>query len=74
MILAPEKELGGHIRAMTGDNGTRFIGSGALALGNPNGDILLAVSERNLKDYWPGNKGVLAGLRLYSLPETSAMT
>ncbi len=43
---------------MTGDNGTRFIGSGALALGNPNGDILLAVSERNLKDYWPGNKGV----------------
>ncbi|ABP41884.1 TonB-dependent receptor [Yersinia pestis subsp. microtus bv. Caucasica] len=65
-FLAPEKELGGHIRAMTGDNGTRFIGSGALALGNPNGDILLAVSERNLKDYWPGNKGVLAGLRLYS--------
>ncbi|MEH0832484.1 TonB-dependent receptor [Pectobacterium cacticida] len=56
-FLFPGKELGGQLRATTGDNGTNFIGSSALALGNENGDILIAASERNLSDYWPGNRG-----------------
>ena len=62
-FLEPGKELGGQIRAMTGDNGTQFIGGGILALGNEYGDLLIAASERNLKDYWPGNKGNIGGLR-----------
>ncbi|CNJ43157.1 TonB-dependent hemoglobin/transferrin/lactoferrin family receptor [Yersinia mollaretii] len=57
------KEVGGKIRAMTGDNGTQFIGSAALAVGNEYGDILLATSERNLKEYWPGNKGEIGEIR-----------
>ncbi len=61
-FLEPGKELGGQIRAMTGDNGTQFIGGGVLALGNEYGDLLIAASERNLKDYWPGNKGNIGGL------------
>lgn len=65
-FLAPGKEIGGQLRATTGDNGTQFIGSGVLALGNEYGDLLLAASERNLKDYWPGNKGKLAEVRLGS--------
>ncbi|MEY4476328.1 MAG: hasR protein [Pseudomonadota bacterium] len=62
-FLEPGKEIGGKIRAMTGDNGTNFIGSAALALGNEYGDILIAASERNLNDYWPGNKGDIGEIR-----------
>lgn len=62
-FLKPGKEVGGKIRAITGDNGTNFIGSAALALGNEYGDILIAASERNLSDYWPGNKGTLGDIR-----------
>lgn len=46
-FLAPGKELGGKLHTSTGDNGTHFIGSGILALGNETGDILLAASERH---------------------------
>ncbi|HEN3568642.1 TPA: TonB-dependent receptor, partial [Yersinia enterocolitica] len=35
----------------------------ALALGNEYGDLLIAASERNLSDYWPGNKGTLGKIR-----------
>lgn len=65
-FIEPGKEVGGKIRAMTGDNGTRFIGSAVLAVGNEYGDLLLATSERNLKDYWPGNKGELGEIRIGS--------
>ncbi|CNL51762.1 putative TonB dependent receptor protein [Yersinia aldovae] len=65
-FLEPGKELGGQLRAMTGDNGTNFIGSAALALGNEYGDIFIAASERNLSDYWPGNKGTLGDIRFGS--------
>ncbi|AHM76382.2 TonB-dependent hemoglobin/transferrin/lactoferrin family receptor [Yersinia hibernica] len=63
-FLEPGKEIGGKVRGLTGDNGTQFIGSASLALGNEYGDILIAASERNLKDYWPGNKGYLGELRM----------
>ena len=63
-FLAPGKELGGKLHASTGDNGTHFIGSGILALGNETGDILLAASERHLGDYWPGNKGDIGNIRI----------
>ncbi|WP_145540635.1 TonB-dependent hemoglobin/transferrin/lactoferrin family receptor [Yersinia alsatica] len=63
-FLEQGKEIGGKIRAITGDNGTQFIGSAMLALGNEDGDILIAASERNLKDYWPGNKGYLGEIRM----------
>ncbi|HEN3656254.1 TPA: TonB-dependent receptor plug domain-containing protein, partial [Yersinia enterocolitica] len=33
-FLEPGKEIGGQIRALTGDNGTNFIGSAVQALGN----------------------------------------
>ncbi|HEN3656122.1 TPA: TonB-dependent hemoglobin/transferrin/lactoferrin family receptor, partial [Yersinia enterocolitica] len=62
-FLEPGKEIGGQIRALTGDNGTNFIGSAVQALGNKHGDILIAISERNLSDYWPGNKGTLGEIR-----------
>lgn len=63
-FLAPGKELGGKLHASTGDNGTHFIGSGILALGNETGDMLLAASERHLGDYWPGNKGDIGNIRI----------
>lgn len=63
-FLAPGKELGGKLHASTGDNGTHFIGSSVLALGNETGDILLAASERHLGDYWPGNKGSIGNIRI----------
>lgn len=63
-FLEPGKDIGGKIRATTGDNGTQFIGSAALAWGNEDGDILIAASERNLKDYWPGNKGYIGEIRM----------
>ncbi|CNF14800.1 TonB-dependent hemoglobin/transferrin/lactoferrin family receptor [Yersinia nurmii] len=62
-FLEPGKELGGNLRATIGDNGTRFIGGGALAFGNEIGDVLIAVSERNFGEYWPGNIGSLGDLR-----------
>ncbi|WP_145595245.1 TonB-dependent hemoglobin/transferrin/lactoferrin family receptor [Yersinia aleksiciae] len=62
-FLEPGKEIGGKVRVITGDNGTQFIGSAALAVGNEYGDILLAASERNLKEYWPGNKGNIGKIR-----------
>lgn len=62
-FLEPGKEIGGKVRVITGDNGTQFIGSAALAVGNEYGDILLAASERNLKEYWPGNKGNIGEIR-----------
>ncbi|CNH87823.1 putative TonB dependent receptor protein [Yersinia thracica] len=62
-FLEPGKEIGGKVRAMTGDNGTNFIGSATLALGNEYGDLLIAASKRNLGDYWPGNKGTLGDIR-----------
>ncbi|QHB30857.1 TonB-dependent hemoglobin/transferrin/lactoferrin family receptor [Yersinia canariae] len=62
-FLEQGKEIGGKIRALIGDNGTQFIGSAAQALGNEYGDILIAISERNLSDYWPGNKGTLGDIR-----------
>ncbi|AOF21879.1 TonB-dependent hemoglobin/transferrin/lactoferrin family receptor [Yersinia enterocolitica] len=68
-FLEPGKEIGGKIRAITGDNGTNFIGSAALALGNEYGDLLIAVSERNLSDYWPGNKGTLGDIRFGTATE-----
>lgn len=68
-FLKPGKEVGGKIRAMHGDNGTNFIGSAALALGNEYGDILIAASERNLSDYWPGNKGTLGDIRFGTATE-----
>ena len=61
-IFPPNKEIGGKFHASTGDNGTHFIGSGILALGNETGDILLAASERHLGDYWPGNKGKIGDI------------
>ncbi|WP_145483956.1 TonB-dependent hemoglobin/transferrin/lactoferrin family receptor [Yersinia rohdei] len=67
-FLAPGKEIGGKIRAITGDNGTHFIGSTALAIGNEYGDLLIAASERNLKDYWPGDKGSLGEVRIGAKP------
>lgn len=63
-FLAPGKELGGKLHASTGDNGTHFIGSGVLALGNESGDILIGASERHLGDYWPGNKGDIGNIRV----------
>lgn len=63
-FLAPGKELGGKLHASTGDNGTHFIGSSILALGNETGDILLAASERHLGDYWPGNQGDIGNIRI----------
>ncbi|PWC13504.1 TonB-dependent receptor [Brenneria roseae subsp. americana] len=63
-FLAPGKELGGKLHASTGDNGTHFIGSGILALGNETGDILVGASERHLGDYWPGNDGNLGNIRI----------
>ncbi|MEQ9886640.1 TonB-dependent receptor [Pectobacterium zantedeschiae] len=65
-FLAPGKELGGKLHASTGDNGTHFIGSGVLALGNESGDILVGASERHLGDYWPGNKGKIGDIRTAS--------
>ncbi|MCB5310196.1 TonB-dependent hemoglobin/transferrin/lactoferrin family receptor [Yersinia massiliensis] len=62
-FLEPGKEIGGKVRAITGDNGTQFIGSAVLAIGNEYGDIILAASERNLKEYWPGNKGHIGDIR-----------
>ena len=62
-FLEPGKEIGGKVRAITGDNGTQFIGSAVLAIGNEYGDIILAASERNLKEYWPGNKGHIGNIR-----------
>ena len=62
-FLESGKEIGGKIRVLTGDNGTNFIGSAVQALGNKHGDILIAISERNLSDYWPGNKGTLGDIR-----------
>lgn len=62
-FLEPGKEIGGKVRAITGDNGTQFIGSAVLAIGNEYGDIMLAASERNLKEYWPGNKGHIGDIR-----------
>lgn len=61
-IFPPNKEIGGKFHVSTGDNGTHFIGSGILALGNETGDILLAASERHLGDYWPGNKGRIGSI------------
>ncbi|AIU87940.1 TonB-dependent receptor [Pectobacterium odoriferum] len=63
-FLAPGKELGGKLHASTGDNGTHFIGSGVLALGNERGDILVGASERHLGNYWPGNDGNLGNIRI----------
>lgn len=63
-FLASGKGIGGRVRAMSGTNGTQFIGSSVLALGNERGDLLLAVSERNLKEYWPGRRGNLGIIRL----------
>ncbi|MFC3396089.1 TonB-dependent receptor [Brenneria rubrifaciens] len=63
-FLAPGKEIGGKLHASTGDNGTRFIGSGILALGNESGGILVGASERHLGDYWPGNDGSIGGVRI----------
>ncbi|AJJ25606.1 TonB-dependent hemoglobin/transferrin/lactoferrin family receptor [Yersinia enterocolitica] len=68
-FLEPGKEIGGQIRVLTGDNGTNFIGSAALALGNEYGDILIAASERNLSDYWPGNKGNMGDIRFGTAAE-----
>ncbi|HGH0635649.1 TPA: TonB-dependent hemoglobin/transferrin/lactoferrin family receptor, partial [Yersinia enterocolitica] len=62
-FLDAGKEIGGQIRVLTGDNGTNFIGSAVQALGNKHGDILIAISERNLSDYCPGNKGTLGDIR-----------
>ncbi|WP_145589037.1 TonB-dependent hemoglobin/transferrin/lactoferrin family receptor [Yersinia rochesterensis] len=62
-FLESGKEIGGKVRALTGDNGTNFIGSAALALGNEHHDILIAASKRNLQDYWPGNKGNIGDIR-----------
>lgn len=70
-FLAPGKELGGKLHASTGDNGTHFIGSGLLALGNESGDILVGASERHLGDYWPGNDGNLGNIRI---PGNSVIT
>ncbi|MFP9229662.1 TonB-dependent receptor [Pectobacterium cacticida] len=66
-FLAPGKELGGKLHASTGDNGTHFIGSGILAIGNETGDILVGASERHLGDYWPGNEGGIGGVRINNL-------
>ncbi|MEC5344549.1 TonB-dependent hemoglobin/transferrin/lactoferrin family receptor [Brenneria populi] len=63
-FIAPGKEIGGKLHASTGDNGTHFIGSGILALGNETGDILIGASERHLGDYWPGNDGSIGGVRI----------
>ncbi|CNJ01125.1 TonB-dependent hemoglobin/transferrin/lactoferrin family receptor [Yersinia bercovieri] len=63
-FIEPGKEIGGKVRATTGDNGTQFIGSAMLALGNEYGDLLISASERNLKDYWPGNKGDISEVRM----------
>ncbi|CNE45564.1 putative TonB dependent receptor protein [Yersinia bercovieri] len=63
-FIEPGKEIGGKVRATTGDNGTQFIGSAMLALGNEYGDLLISASERNLKDYWPGNKGEIGELHM----------
>ncbi|EEP90075.1 TonB-dependent hemoglobin/transferrin/lactoferrin family receptor [Yersinia kristensenii] len=68
-FLEPGKEIGGKIRAMHGDNGTNLIGSAALAMGNEYGDLLIAASERNLSDYWPGNKGTLGDIRFGTATE-----
>lgn len=62
-FLEPGKEIGGKLKAGSGDNGTHFIGSAALALGDERGDILLAASERHLGDYWPGNVGNIGDIR-----------
>lgn len=63
-FLYDGKEFGGKLHASTGDNGTRFIGSGVLAFGNETGDILLAASERDLHDYWPGDRGNIGNIRV----------
>ncbi|EOU3149087.1 TonB-dependent hemoglobin/transferrin/lactoferrin family receptor [Yersinia enterocolitica] len=68
-FLEPGKEIGGQIRVLTGDNGTNFIGSAVQALGNKHGDILIAISERNLSDYWPGNKGNMGDIRFGTAAE-----
>lgn len=68
-FLESGKEIGGKIRAMHGDNGTNLIGSAALAMGNEYGDLLIAASERNLSDYWPGNKGILGDIRFGTATE-----
>ena len=66
-FIRDSKELGGRIRATSGlggrANGTHFIGSGVLALGNDVGDILLAASERHLGDFDPGTRGSIGELR-----------
>ncbi|AIN17416.1 TonB-dependent hemoglobin/transferrin/lactoferrin receptor family protein [Yersinia rochesterensis] len=68
-FLESGKEIGGKIRAMHGDNGTNLIGSAVLAMGNEYGDLLIAASERNLSDYWPGNKGILGDIRFGTATE-----
>ncbi|WP_010285236.1 TonB-dependent hemoglobin/transferrin/lactoferrin family receptor, partial [Pectobacterium brasiliense] len=72
-FLVPGKELGGKLHASTGDNGTHFIGSGVLALGNESGDILVGASERHLGDYWPGNKGKIGDIRTASGSEENTL-
>lgn len=66
-LLANGKEIGGRIRVTSGighlGNGTHFIGSSAFAIGTEVWDMLVAVSERNLGDYKPGNKGSIGELR-----------
>ncbi|QLF93551.1 TonB-dependent hemoglobin/transferrin/lactoferrin family receptor [Pseudomonas sp. ABC1] len=72
-FLEPGKEIGGKLKLGGGDNGTHFIGSGAFAVGNEIGDILLAASERHMGDYWPGNLGNIGDIRTaVGTPENTA--
>ncbi|WP_373416385.1 TonB-dependent hemoglobin/transferrin/lactoferrin family receptor [Pseudomonas sp. ABC1] len=71
-FLEPGKEIGGRLSATSGDNGTHFIGSGMLAIGNDLGDILLGASERHLGNYQPGQHGDISGIRISDLMSDAA--
>ena len=71
-FLEPGKEIGGRLSVTGGDNGTHFIGSGMLALGDERGDILIGASERHLGNYQPGQHGDISGIRISDLMSDAA--
>lgn len=63
-FINSDKQVGGKLHLSSGTNRTDFIGSGALAFGNEQADILLAASRRKLGDYFPGKHGEIGDIRV----------
>ncbi len=63
-FLSEGETYGGKISLGGGDNGTNFIGSGIIATGNDDVDLLLGISRRSFGDYLPGTRGDISGIRI----------